>query len=106
MDGEPDFRPVRPAIRPRVGVIDISDDLPKSLRPWVVLVLDDNVNTMDYVVAVFQRLFGFPYQEATRKMLEVHLQGRSLVARGPKEKCEYDLERLNAAGLTAKIEEA
>jgi ATP-dependent Clp protease adaptor protein ClpS len=55
---------------------------------------------------VFQKLFGFPNALATKHMLEVHLQGRSIVARGPKEKCEYDLARLSAAGLTAKMEEA
>ena len=78
----------------------------KRLTPWIVICWDDPVNTMDYVVGVFQRLFGFPQPLAIKHMLEVHLTGKSIVAHGPFEVCEFDAERLGSCGLTASIEEA
>lgn len=103
------IRPIAQVATPGGGtgtvVLDDTHKQHKSLRPWIVLVLDDN-NTMDHVVHVLQKLFGYTNAHATKLMLEVHLKGRSVVAHGPKEKCEYDLVRLTAEGLTAKIEEA
>lgn len=90
------------------GIIEVIDqDISRnhaSLRPWQVIVYDDPVNTMNYVVAVFQMLFGFPYAEAERKMNEVHHSGRSIVATGPREECEFHVERLGSCGLTAGME--
>ena len=42
---------------------------------WRVVVLNDPVNLMSYVVMVFKKVFGFDEQTARRKMLEVHEQG-------------------------------
>ena len=98
-----------PAIaRPKVGTITIEEEkvLPKGLMPWKTICWDDDVNTMDDVVAIFQRLFGFPLELAIRKMLEVHLQGRSIVYTGPKEQAEFYGEMLGKAKLTATIEAA
>jgi hypothetical protein len=41
-----------------------------------VIVWDDPVNLMSYVVFVFKRVFGFPDHLARKLMLEVHEQGR------------------------------
>lgn len=92
--------------RPTIGTIDETTELPASLLPWNVICWDDPVNTMDFVVGVFQELFAFPYEEAVKRMLEVHLQGRSIVSSGPKEQSEYYAERLGMFGLTASIEQA
>ena len=37
-------------------------------HPWQVLVLDDDVNSMDYVVLVFMEYFGLNVEKATLKM--------------------------------------
>ena len=38
----------------------ISDDTDLSIdRPWIVLVWNDPINLMSYVVLVFQKLFGY-----------------------------------------------
>ena len=39
--------------------------------PWVVIVWDDPVNLMDYVVFVFQEVFGFTKSKARKLMLHV-----------------------------------
>ena len=48
---------------------------------WRVVVLNDPVNLMSYVVLVFKKVFGFDEQTARKHMLEVHEQGRSIVER-------------------------
>ncbi len=73
-------------------------------RPWQVIVWDDPVNLMGYVVYVFRKLFGYSEAEATKLMLEVHHEGKSAVAAGPREKAELDCYRLHRHGLWATIE--
>ncbi|RPI22996.1 MAG: ATP-dependent Clp protease adapter ClpS [Actinobacteria bacterium] len=73
--------------------------------PWNVVVWNDPVNLMDYVVWVFRRLFGHSEQEATRLMLAVHHEGRAVVASGPRERCELDVYRLHHHGLWATLEQ-
>lgn len=72
--------------------------------PWVVVVWDDPVNTMSYVVHVFQRLFGFSREKATKLMLKVHTEGKATVAHGTREKAEHDVNRLHAYGLWATMQ--
>jgi len=74
--------------------------------PWNVIVWDDPVNLMSYVVYVFQKLFGFSIQTATKHMLEVHQKGKSLVASADRERAEYYVTRLHAYGLQATLERA
>jgi ATP-dependent Clp protease adaptor protein ClpS len=45
--------------------------------PWVVVVWNDPVNLMSYVVYVFQKLFGYSREKATRLMLDVHHKGKA-----------------------------
>ena len=68
-------------------------------RLWNVIVWNDPVNLMSYVTFVFQRLFGYSLHVATRLMLEVHNEGRSIVATVEKEKAEYYVARLHQFGL-------
>ncbi len=74
-------------------------------RPWNVIVWDDPINLMVYVVYVFQTLFGMPREKATRHMLEVHQQGRSVVATTDREQAEFYVTRLHRAGLQATMEQ-
>lgn len=71
---------------------------------WRVVVLNDPVNLMSYVVMVFKKVFGFDEQTARRKMLEVHEQGRSIVWSGLREKAEAYAFTLQQWHLTAILE--
>jgi ATP-dependent Clp protease adaptor protein ClpS len=73
-------------------------------RPWVVVVWNDPVNLMSYVVFVFQKLFGYSREKATRLMLQVHHEGKAAVSHGAREKAEADVARLHAHGLWATME--
>lgn len=72
---------------------------------WKVVVWDDPVNTMEYVVYVFRSLFGYDEAKATKLMLQVHNEGRAIVTHGPRERAEHDAFRLHHHGLWATIEQ-
>jgi len=74
--------------------------------PWVVIVWNDPINLMTYVVHVFQKLFGYSYEKATKLMLDVHHKGKAVVSHGNREKAEIDVYRLHAYGLWATMQRA
>lgn len=71
---------------------------------WRVVVLNDPVNLMSYVVVVFRKVLGFDEATAKRHMLEVHEQGRSVVYAGLREKAEAYAFSLQQWHLTAILE--
>lgn len=73
-------------------------------EPWQVVVWNDPVNTMSYVVYVFRKLFGYDEDKATVLMLQVHHEGRAVVSSGEREKAEVDCFRLHHHGLWATLE--
>ncbi len=75
-------------------------------RPWDVVVWDDPVNLMSYVVYVFRKVFGYDEPVARKLMLEVHRKGRALVASEPREKAEMYVQQLHGHGLQATMERA
>jgi len=73
-------------------------------KPWQTVVWNDPVNLMSYVTYVFQKLFGFSRDQATKLMLDVHHKGRAIVTSGSKDKVEGDVAKLHAAGLWATMQ--
>ena len=73
-------------------------------RPWIVLVWNDPINLMSYVTLVFQKLFGYSLEKATKLMLDVHEKGRAVVSQGSREKAEIDVYRLHEHGLWATMQ--
>lgn len=71
---------------------------------WRVVVLNDPVNLMSYVVLVFKKVLGFDEKTARKHMLEVHEQGRSVVWSGLREKAEAYAFTLQQWHLTAVLE--
>ena len=53
-----------------------------------MIVWNDPVNLMTYVVYVLQKLFGYSREKATRLMLQVHHDGKAVVSDGTREKAE------------------
>ena len=83
-----------------------TDEAVQPDRPWIVIVWNDPINLMSYVVFVFQKLFGYSHQKATKLMLDVHHRGKAIVSHGNREKAEFDTFRLHAHGLWATMEKA
>ena len=71
---------------------------------WRVVVLNDPVNLMSYVVLVLRKVFGFDENKARKHMLEVHEQGRSIVWIGVREKAEAYVFTLHQWHLSAVLE--
>jgi ATP-dependent Clp protease adaptor protein ClpS len=80
------------------------DEVAAPDRPWIVIVWNDPINLMSYVVFVFQKLFGYSRDKATKLMLDVHQKGKAAVSHGTREKCEFDVSRLHAHGLWATMQ--
>jgi ATP-dependent Clp protease adaptor protein ClpS len=75
-------------------------------RPWLVIVWNDPINLMSYVTYVFQKLFGYSREKATKLMLDVHQKGRAIVSSGTRERAELDVFRLHEHGLWATMEQS
>ena len=82
-----------------------SDTSESTDRPWIVLVWNDPINTMEYVTLVFQKVFGYSKEKATQLMLDVHHKGRAGVSSGTRESAERDVFRLHEHGLWATMQQ-
>jgi ATP-dependent Clp protease adaptor protein ClpS len=80
------------------------DDAAALDRPWIVIVWNDPVNLMSYVTFVFQKLFGYSLEKATALMLDVHHEGKAVVANGTREEAEMHVFRLHEHSLWATME--
>jgi ATP-dependent Clp protease adaptor protein ClpS len=74
-------------------------------RPWIVIVWNDPINILSYVTFVFQKLFGYSKEKATKLILDVHHKGRAVVSSGNREQAELDVFRLHEHGLWATMEQ-
>lgn len=71
---------------------------------WRVVVLNDPVNRMSYVVMVLRRVFGFAEERARKHMLEIHERGRSVLWSGTREQAEAYVFVLQQWHLTAVVQ--
>ncbi|GAA1125085.1 ATP-dependent Clp protease adapter ClpS [Microbacterium natoriense] len=76
------------------------------LEPWQVVVWNDPVNLMSYVVRVFRTYFGYSLDRATQLMLAVHHDGHAIVATGPRETMEVHAQAMHDFGLWATVRKA
>ena len=95
--------PLTPVRDPHLDEV-ISDDSWTD-KAWMVVVWDDPINLMSYVVYVFMKLFGQSLDKATQLMWQVHNEGKAVVASGTREKAELDVFRLHEHGLWATMQQ-
>jgi len=74
--------------------------------PWSTVVWNDPVNLMSYVSWVFRRHFGMDARTAEHAMMQVHNDGRAVVAEGNREHMERHVEAMHEYGLWATVEKA
>ncbi|MCS7166680.1 MAG: ATP-dependent Clp protease adaptor ClpS [Gemmatales bacterium] len=99
------------AMRPRANS---AQSLPKDqahgradrLPPYKLLLHNDNVNDMAYVVQTIQELTALSREEATQRMLEAHKNGVALLLITHKERAELYAEQFASKGLTVTVEPA
>ena len=83
---------------------ELTQEVEAQIGPWKVVVLNDPVNLMSYVVLVFRKVFGFSENRARKHMMEVHEDGRSVVWCGLREQAEHFTFVLHQWHLTAVLE--
>ena len=71
---------------------------------WKVIVFNDPVNLMNYVVMVFRKVFGYGEQKAIKHMKEVHELGKSILWSGEREQAESYVFQLQKWRLQAVLE--
>ena len=80
------------------------DELTALETPWVAIVWNDPVNLMSYVSYIFRSYFGFSREKAEQLMLQVHNNGRAVVATGSREAVERHTEAMHDFGLWATVQ--
>ncbi|MHC5003122.1 MAG: ATP-dependent Clp protease adaptor ClpS, partial [Planctomycetota bacterium] len=76
------------------------------LPPWNVLLHNDDVNDMVYVVDTIVELTTLDRQEAIARMLEAHVRDLTLLLSTHREHAELLEERFSSKRLTVTIEPA
>ena len=59
---------------------------------------------MNYVTYVFIKLFGFSKEKAHKLMMQVHTEGKAVVASGTREEMERAVQHLHEHGLWATLQ--
>ncbi|MBB4734969.1 ATP-dependent Clp protease adapter ClpS [Micrococcus cohnii] len=80
-------------------------DAAQGLGRHRVVVWDDPVNLMSYVAYVFRSHFGYSAAKAHSLMLQVHENGRAVVAEAGREEAERHVSALHGYGLWATLEQ-
>ena len=86
-------------------IIEQTESEAELAQQWKVIVLNDPVNLMNYVVMVFRKVFGYGEQKATKHMKEVHELGKSILWMGEREQAEsyvYQLQRWRLQSVLEK----
>ena len=86
---------------PATAVPDVrpdEDTRTRTLPPYQVVLHNDEVNTMEFVVAVLQEVFKYRIEQCMTLMLEAHETGRAVVWVGPLEVAELKADQILGCG--------
>lgn len=81
-------------VQPRAG----------RLRPWKVLLHNDDFNTMEDVVETIIELTSLDHMQAIERMLEAHTEGQALLVMTHREHAELLQEQFVSKSLVVTIE--
>jgi ATP-dependent Clp protease adaptor protein ClpS len=85
---------------PLPEVLPDTDTESKTRRqpPYAVILHNDDVNSMEFVVAVLRKVFGYTVEKCVELMLEAHEKGRSAVWIGALEVAELKADQIHSCG--------
>jgi ATP-dependent Clp protease adaptor protein ClpS len=66
--------------------------------PYAVVLHNDDINTMQFVVYVLMKVFGYTLEKCYTIMMEAHETGRSVVWVGPLEVAELKADQIHSCG--------
>ena len=85
-------------VRPAPALRPDTDSRPKQQPPYAVILHNDPINEMDYVVGVLRKVFRYSIPRAFMLMIKAHFTGRSQVWTGSLEVAELKAEQIHACG--------
>ena len=65
---------------------------------YAVILHNDDLNTMAFVIAVLRKVFGYTIEKCIELMLEAHEKGRSIVWVGSLEVAELKADQVHSCG--------
>lgn len=77
---------------------DRSKTKPKRQPPYAVVLHNDDINGMDFVVGALRKVFHYGRLKAIRMMMQAHVTGRAIVWTGSLEVAELKAEQLKSCG--------
>ena len=77
--------------------IVVQESKPKLKRPalYKVILLNDDYTPMEFVVHILESFFSLSRENATRIMLQVHIQGKGVCGTYPREIAETKVAQVN-----------
>jgi ATP-dependent Clp protease adapter protein ClpS len=83
---------------------EIEEDLEDQLiGGYVVIVYDNDYNTINEVVLILQKATGCSLDEATMETWEVHHLGKSVVHHGEEEECRRVAGIIGTIGIRVEV---
>lgn len=67
----------------------------RRIPPYNVVLLNDDDHTMEFVVMVLTKVYGYPLEKCVTLMLRAHETGRSVIWTGTKELAELKVEQMD-----------
>lgn len=84
--------------RPETAPAGQTDARTARQPPYAVVLHNDDLNTMEFVVAVLRRVFGYTLEKCVQLMLDAHHKGRVVVWSGPLELAELKADQIIGCG--------
>lgn len=83
---------------PTVAVIEKTEEKPKILPPYHVILLNDDDHTAIYVINLCRSIFGYPMEKGVEIAIKVHVNKKCIVWTGQKEVAELRRDQIHAFG--------
>lgn len=85
-------------VRPKNSKKTQNESKPKRQPPYNVILLNDDDHTVEYVVALCQKVFGYPIEKGVQIAAEVHVTKRCILWTGSLELAELKQEQIHSLG--------
>ncbi len=85
-------------LRPKRNKKEDPDSKTKRQPPHNVIQLNDDDHTVEYAVALCQKVFGYPAEKGVQIAAEAHITKRCILWTGPLEVAELKQEQIHSLG--------
>lgn len=72
--------------------------------PYAVILHNDDTNTMEFVVTVLRKVFGYTVEKCVQLMLEAHEKGKAAVWIGALEVAELKADQIRSCGADPHVQ--